>query len=136
MRLKKRVAFSIIERKQERLRDAFPRYLYAERRQFPLKTDTITKDYVRDTTVFADIFNYYVYGGQQVIRPENLTERDSTKIALPYGADGAAIPVQKFRDVQKLYASMTDGKAEYILYGAENQTDIQYAMAVKNYLYG
>ncbi|MCI9624797.1 MAG: transposase, partial [Lachnospiraceae bacterium] len=78
---------------------------------------------------------YYIYGGRQVILPEQLTERDSTKIALPYGADGAVIPVQKFRDVQKLYAAMTDGKIEYVLYGAENQAEIHYAMPVKNNLY-
>ena len=67
--------------------------------------------------------------------PEHLTERDSTKIALPYGADGVVVPIQRFRDVQKLYAAMTDGKMEYVLYGAENQTEIHYAMAVKNNLY-
>ncbi len=101
----------------------------------PLRADTITKDYVKDAGVFADIFNYYIYGGRQVILPEQLTERDSTKIALPYGADGAVVPVQKFRDVQKLYAAMTDGKMEYVLYGAENQAEIHYAMPVKNNLY-
>ena len=101
----------------------------------PLKADAVTKDYVKDTGVFADIFNYYIYGGRQVILPEQLTERDSTKIALPYGADGAVVPVQKFRDVQKLYVAMTDGKMEYVLYGAENQAEIHYAMPVKNNLY-
>lgn len=101
----------------------------------PLKSDTITKDYVKDVSVFADIFNYYIYGERQVILPEQLTERDSTKIVLPYGADGAVVPVQKFRDVQKLYAAMADGKMEYVLYGAENQAEIHYAMAVKNNLY-
>ena len=101
----------------------------------PLKADTVTKDYVKDAGVFADIFNYYIYGGRQVILPEKLAERDSTKIALPYGADGTVVPVQKFRDVQKLYAAMTDGKMEYILYGAENQAEIHYAMPVKNNLY-
>ena len=100
-----------------------------------MRADAITKDYVKDAGVFADIFNYYIYGGRQVILPEQLTERDSTKIALPYGADGAVVPVQKFRDVQKLYAAMTDGKMEYVLYGAENQAEIHYAMAVKNNLY-
>ena len=100
-----------------------------------MRADTITKDYVKDAGVFADIFNYYIYGGRQVILPEQLTERDSTKIALPYGADGAVVPVQKFRDVQKLYAAMTDGKIEYVLYGAENQAEIHYAMPVKNNLY-
>lgn len=101
----------------------------------PLKADTIAKDYVKDAGVFADIFNYYIYGGRQVILPEQLTERDSTKIVLPYGADGAVVPVQKFRDVQKLYAAMTDGKMEYVLYGAENQAEIHYAMPVKDNLY-
>ncbi len=101
----------------------------------PLKADTITKDYVKDAGVFADIFNYYIYNGRQVILPEQLIERDSTKIALPYGADGVVVPIQKFRDVQKLYAAMTDGKMEYVLYGAENQAEIHYAMAVKNNLY-
>jgi len=62
-----------------------------------LKADTITKDYVKDVSIFADIFNYYVYGGRQVILPEQLAERDSTKIALPYGTDDAVVPVQKFR---------------------------------------
>ncbi len=100
-----------------------------------MKADTVTKDYVKDVGVFADIFNYYIYGGRQVILPEHLTERDSTKIALPYGADGAVVPIQRFRDVQKLYAAMTDGNMEYVLYGAENQTEIHYAMAVKNNLY-
>lgn len=100
-----------------------------------MKVDTITKDYVKDAGIFADIFNYYIYGGRSVIQPEQLTERDSTKIVLPYGADGAVVPVQKFRDVQKLYATMTDGKMEYVLYGAENQSEIHYAMPVKNNLY-
>lgn len=26
----------------------------------PLKADAVTKDYVKDTGVFADIFNYYL----------------------------------------------------------------------------
>ena len=41
--------------------------------------NTVTKYYVKDAGVFADIFNYYIYGGRQVILPEQLTERDSTK---------------------------------------------------------
>lgn len=99
------------------------------------KKDIVIKDYMSDAAVLADAFNYYIYGGEQVIQPEQLTERDSTEIALPYGADGAAVPVQRFRDVRKLYTAMTDGKAEYVLYGVENQSEIHYAMAVKNCLY-
>lgn len=100
-----------------------------------MKADTVTKDFISDTTVFADVFNYYIYGGRQIILPEKLEERDSVKIALPYGADGAAVPVQKFRDVQKLCSAKTDGRMGYVLYGAENQAEVHYAMAVKNNLY-
>ncbi len=70
-----------------------------------------------------------------MIKPEELTERDPTEIALPYGGDSAVVPVQKFLDVQKLYAAMTDGKMEYVLYGVENQSRVHFAMPVRNYLY-
>ena len=100
-----------------------------------MKADTITKDYLSDTVIFADVFNYYIHDGEQVISPDSLAERDTTEIAIPYGADGAAVPVQKFRDTQKLYAAMTDGELEYVLYGIEAQTETHYAAAVKNNLY-
>ncbi len=70
-----------------------------------------------------------------MIKPEELTERDPTEIALPYGGDSAVVPVQRFWDVQKLYAAMTDGKMEYVLYGVENQSRVHFAMPVRNYLY-
>jgi len=100
-----------------------------------MKADIITKEYVRNTEVFSDIFNYYVYNGQQVIHPEQLVERDTTNLSLPYGSGGALVLIQRFRDIQKLYTSMSDGKAEYVLFGVENQSDIHYAMAVRNNLY-
>lgn len=100
-----------------------------------MKADTITKDYISDTNVFADVFNYYIYGGEQVILPEQLEERDPAEIALPYGADGAVVPVQKFRDAQKLCTVMTDGKLEYVIYGIEAQAKIHNAMTVRNNLY-
>lgn len=100
-----------------------------------MKADTVTKDYISDTEVFSDIFNYYIYGGQQVILSEQLEQRDPTEIALPYGADGAVVPVQKFRDAQKLRTVMTDGKLEYVLYGTEAQAEISNATPVRNNLY-
>lgn len=65
-----------------------------------MKTDTITKDYISDAAVFADVFNYYIHDGKQVIKPEQLEERDPIEIALPYGADGTTVPVQRFRDAE------------------------------------
>lgn len=50
--------------------------------------------------LLTSLITIFMAGGSP--QPEQLTECDSTKIALPYGADGALVPVQKFRDVQKL----------------------------------
>ena len=36
------------------------------------RKDTVTKDYMKQNTIFADAFNYYIYGGQQRILPGQL----------------------------------------------------------------
>ena len=96
--------------------------------------DTQTKQYISRPNIFADAFNYLLYNGRQVILPEALQPVDTTEIATPYG-NGAKAPIQKYRDNMKIWASMHDGKAVYVLLGSENQTKIQYAMPVKNMLY-
>ena len=37
-------------------------------------TDTVTKEYMRGNKVFADAFNYLIYGGEQVDNPALLQE--------------------------------------------------------------
>ena len=44
--------------------------------------DAITKAYIRKNEVFADAFNYFMYDGEQKIRPEQLRELDTTEIAI------------------------------------------------------
>ncbi len=97
------------------------------------KEDTVTKEYIRNPEIFADAFNKFIYNGKQVIKPESLTELDTTEIVLPYGESGAAVPGQKYRDVLKL--AMTDGNVAYCILGIENQSGINYAMPVKNIVY-
>ena len=41
--------------------------------------DTATKQYVSEVEVFADAFNYLIYDGEQVIKPEQLTDMDTTQ---------------------------------------------------------
>ncbi|MCI9503467.1 MAG: hypothetical protein HFG76_16090 [Hungatella sp.] len=36
--------------------------------------DTVTETYMEQNIVFADGFNYYIFGGQQVIRPNRLRQ--------------------------------------------------------------
>ena len=97
------------------------------------KIDTITKEYMRDPVIFADVFNKFLYHGKQVINPDNLTEMDSTEIVVPYGKGDVGVPEQKYRDVLKLM--MTDGNIAYCILGCEDQGTIHYAMPVKNMLY-
>ena len=88
--------------------------------------DTITKDYMQDKDIFADAFNFLLYGGRQVIKPEQLRPLDTTSIVLPYGEDGQLVPIQKYRDVLKMVTAMEDDKAAYMLLGIENQSEIHY----------
>ena len=46
--------------------------------------DIVTKEYMRENTVFADAFNYLIYNGKKVIDPAKLKEIDPTEIALPF----------------------------------------------------
>lgn len=36
--------------------------------------DTVTKAYMRENAIFADAFNYLIYGGRRVIDPNSLKE--------------------------------------------------------------
>ena len=60
--------------------------------------DTITKDYMADNRVFADVFNHMLYKGKNVIDPDTLHPLDTTALAVPYGSGTSEVPVQKFRD--------------------------------------
>ena len=60
---------------------------------------------------------------------------DTAEIALPYGADRKIYPVQRFRDNFKYLAAMQDKDTAYLLLGVEDQSEIHYAMPVKNMLY-
>ncbi len=99
------------------------------------KPDTVTKDYMSRPDIFADVFNQFLYHGEQVIQPERLTELDTTEIVVPYGTDNASVPEQRYRDAAKLLAAMTDGRAAYCILAVENENKINYAMPVKDGLY-
>jgi hypothetical protein len=90
---------------------------------------------MEDRVRFADLFNYFIYDGVQVIEAEQLHEMDTTAIALPYGQKGTQEPVQRYRDLLKVLSAKCDDRAAYLLLGIENQSDVHYAMPVRNMLY-
>lgn len=100
------------------------------------KIDMETKEYVKRPEVFADLFNHLLYDGKLVIVPEKLVEMDTTELSMPYGDSSTVFPSQRYRDNLKNTVVMEDEDAAYaLILGAENQTDIHYAMPVKNMVY-
>lgn len=96
--------------------------------------DIEAKQYLGKKAAFADAFNYLLYGGEQVIKPEELSELDTAQIVSPYG-NNARVPVQKYRDILRIWEAMTDGKVIYVILGTEVQGAVHYAMPVKDVLY-
>lgn len=45
--------------------------------------NTITKDYMADNRIFADVFNHMLYKGKNVIDPDTLHPLDTTALAAP-----------------------------------------------------
>ena len=83
---------------------------------------------------FADAFNYLLYDGEQVIKPDELQELDTIELTVPYG-NNARVPVQKYRDLMKMWNAMMDENAIYVILGAELQDRVHYGMPVKDGLY-
>ncbi len=99
------------------------------------KIDARTHEYLSDNVKFADIINYFIYNGEQIISPNQLHEMDTSEIAFPYKEGESSEIIQRFRDILKYACMKTDEKTAYLILGMENQSFIQYAMPVKNLLY-
>lgn len=98
------------------------------------KFDTEAKNYMSRNDRFADAFNYLIYGGRQVIKPDELVEMDVTELAIPF-LDEKRAPIQKIRDILKSWKVMRDTNAIYVLFGIEVQGKVHYAMPLRNNLY-
>ena len=96
--------------------------------------DTEGKQYLSNPVFFADAFNYLLYDGKPVINPDDLEELDTTELTVPYG-NNARVPVQKYRDLLKMWNAMMDGRAIYVILGSELQDKVHYGMPVKDGLY-
>ena len=98
--------------------------------------DTRAKEYLADNERFADLCNYVLFGGEQVISADALEERDTTEILSTLGIGEKEVKAQqKWRDLLKRAIIKYTGEMYVVLIGVENQTDIHYAMPIKNMLY-
>ncbi len=101
------------------------------------KADELAKKFVGQPEVFADLVNFRLYGGEQVVKPEDLAEMDTDEVITAFGKDRreGSRTVERFRDLLKSAAVKTDGVSTYMVIGVENQTATHYAMPVRAMLY-
>ena len=106
--------------------------------------DNVTKTYMKNSAVFADAFNFYIYQGEQVIKPDDLSELDTAESVIisdiadkinSVSKSDSAVSEQKFRDVLKSAVFMRHDDKVCVVLGIENQSDIHYAMPVRNFVY-
>ena len=121
--------------------------------------DSVTVKYLRNNKVFADAFNFFIYNGEQRVKPEDLRELDTRELdLLHYDADSPLdsvkqkakvkeavsaktvatkhmYGVERTRDVVKSFTAMTDSDTAYVVLAIEAQSHIHYAMPVRNMVY-
>ena len=88
-----------------------------------------------DNEVFADVFNQFLFHGEIVLTSDTLTPVDTSAFTVLYGETGTDTSVQRFRDVLKLGIAKKNKTVVYLLLGIENQSEIHFAMPVRNMLY-
>ena len=77
--------------------------------------DAVTKQYMKENTVFADAFIFLLYNGENVILPQTLRELDTAEVVIPFTVDDKgkkqAQAVQKWAFFNKYhYGSFLAGK--------------------------
>ncbi len=64
------------------------------------KKDILAKQYLAQNEIFADVFNYFLFDGELVIKPEDLEEQDPTELVAVKKMN-KLFTNQKMRDVLK-----------------------------------
>ena len=94
------------------------------------KPDIALKEYWRDEAHFADLYNAVLFGGKQVILPQDLTEGDAeVSHVLEHGKVIANI--KAFRDIIKIVKHSKKHGVTLAILGIENQELVHYAMPLR-----
>ncbi len=117
------------------------------------KPDLLMKAFFSNPYVFADVFNFWLHDGAQLIKPENLREASGNLINLKENnidqlidqiiasADDEEVELpnievsERIRDVLMHLVCMEDNESVYAILGIEGQTHVDYALAARTLLY-
>ncbi len=107
------------------------------RKMQKLKPDTVLRNYWRNNERFADFFNVVLFDGKQLIKPEELEDRDTEESSILEHRKYAET-IQSSRDNIKIRKRSTVYGVEFVMLGIEHQGHIHYAMPMRimGYDYG
>lgn len=107
------------------------------RKMQKLKPDTVLRNYWRNNERFADFFNVVLFDGKQLIKPEELEDRDTEESSILEHRKYAET-IQSSRDNIKIRKRSTVYGVEFVMLGIEHQDHIHYAMPMRimGYDYG
>ena len=94
------------------------------------KADIAVKNWLSDRERFADLFNGTVFGGRQVVLPEELEDMDRETDIIITDKEQKERGVQRFRDLVKLW----NRDIFLVVLACEIQDKKHYAMPVRNML--
>lgn len=98
--------------------------------QQKLKPDIVLKEYWDNNERFADLFNAQLFGGEQVIKPDELLPIDSL-LASVFEHSEYAESAESARDKIKICRHSVALGVELELLGEENQDHIHYGMPMR-----
>ena len=87
--------------------------------------------YISDKTRFADFVNGIIFKGRQVVLPEQLEKVEGEYEILLEDKKGKTAGKTRYRDVIMRWK----GEVDFCFFACENQSEIHYAMPVKDMLY-
>lgn len=91
--------------------------------------DSVAKLYLGDNTICADLINYSVFKGQQVVTPDCLTSIDNEEISSSPTPGKDHFP--RRRDILKNVIIKHDGRHQYLLFGIEHQSKVNVDMVLR-----
>lgn len=95
------------------------------------KPDVALKKLFKDDTIFADLFNGYLFNNEKVIIPSELEPVDTAySVSIQKNGKKKVENLEKYRDVVR-----KTSLGYFVLLGVEDQDEIHYAMPVRKMLY-
>ena len=93
--------------------------------------DSLSKELLSDPFVFADAFNGAVFGGEQVVAPDALSEMETTGYFRSKMKKEKEKTHERRRDVLKMLSCKTSETTNYVILGIEEQSFVDYSMPVR-----